>query len=83
MTEERKRKLAGDRAAKAWPHSNSVKALIRTAFDDPDPVTMFTTGQEPNEETMAVVVVKGKEAVRLLRDWAERTGAITQDLVEE
>jgi len=58
--------------------SDSVRALLKQAARDTDPISMFTSGDYPDGgEDVAVVVIKGQAAIRMFRDWAQRVQALT------
>lgn len=64
---------------KAWPdaHPQKVRQLLRAAELDTDAVSIHSVGESFERPDFAVVVVKGRYAVRCFREWAASNGLLT------
>lgn len=52
--------------------------LRDAAAKDPDPVSMFTEGDE-QQHGCSVVVLRGQQVIEMFRQWAERNGILHRD----
>jgi hypothetical protein len=55
----------------------STKQLLAAAAKDTDRVSIYSLGDTLERADLAVIVLKGRDELRLFRDWAERNGLLT------